>query len=371
MGTHGQGDGQYRDPQPAGVGGEDHADDGAGEDQHGYQASGDGLDATADQPGAEDAATDAAEVGGQPDQDQRDAHLGHADAQAVLLVEEGRQPVEVEPEHRRGDRVGQGEGPGAAHAQDAGEGHLDRLRLDGLVDVVQLALLHLRMFFGVEVVDRPEHQPDDTQAAHADEGRLPAPDTEDQRQQGRGDHGADVGAGIEDAGGQGAFAGREPEAGGLHAGRVVGRFGQAEDEAADHEAGGRGGQPVGAGGEAPEQHREEEGALDADLVDEAALEEEADGVADLEPEVDVGVVHGGPAHLLGQDRLHHAQRGTVDVVQGGGEEHQGQHAPARLADGEGGTDLLADTGVGVHRGERLRRYDWASRGVGHERLPVS
>jgi hypothetical protein len=61
----------------------------------------------------------------------------------------------------------------------------------------------------------------------------------------------------------------EPQAHGLHAGRVVGGFGQAEDEAADHEAGRRGGQAMGAGGQAPQQHGAEEGALDADLVDQS------------------------------------------------------------------------------------------------------
>ena len=197
------------------------------------------------------------------------------------------------------------------------------------------------MLLGVVVVAPPEHQPDQAQCRHAEERRLPAPDAEDQRQQGRGDHRADIGAGVEDAGGHRPFPGGEPQAGGLHAGRVVGRLGQAEDEATDHEARRRGRQAVGAGGQAPEQHGEEERALDPDLVDEAALEDEADGVADLEPEVDVGVVHCRPAHLLGKDRLHHAEGGAIDVVQGGGEEHQGEHAPARPADGEGVADPAA------------------------------
>ncbi|MNH12268.1 hypothetical protein D3C79_718040 [compost metagenome] len=100
-----------------------------------------------------------------------------------------------------------------------------------------------------------------------------------------------------------------------------------------------------AGGQAPEQHGAEEHALDPDPVDQAALEHEADGVADLEPEVDVGVIHRRPAHFLGQDRLHHAESGAIDVVQGGGEEHQGEHDPTGLADGHGATQLVADAGV--------------------------
>ncbi|MND96785.1 hypothetical protein D3C80_890870 [compost metagenome] len=183
---------------------------------------------------------------------------------------------------------------------------------------------------------------------------MPAPDVQDQWQQHRGEHRTDVGPGIEYPGGHGALAGREPQARGFHAGRIVRRFGQAEDESANHEADRRSGQAMGAGCQAPEQHRAEEHALDADPVDQAALQHEADGVADLEPEVDVGVVHRRPAHVLGQDRLHDAEGGAVDVVQGGGEEHQGEHGPAGFADGHGTTDLVTDTGLWGNHGLRLR-----------------
>ncbi|MCY1173032.1 hypothetical protein D9M73_131810 [compost metagenome] len=173
---------------------------------------------------------------------------------------------------------------------------------------------------------------------------------QDQWQQHRREHRADVGPGIENTGGYGALAGREPQARGFHAGRVVGRFGQAEDEAADHEADRRSGQAVGAGGQAPEQHRAEEHALDADPVDQAALQHETNGVTDLEPEVDVGVVHRRPAHFLGQDGLHDAEGGAVDVVQGGGEKHQRQHAPTGFADSHGAADLVADAASGSAHG---------------------
>ncbi|MNQ78765.1 hypothetical protein D3C85_936870 [compost metagenome] len=179
---------------------------------------------------------------------------------------------------------------------------------------------------------------------------MPAPDVQDQWQQHRREHRADVGPGIENTGGYRTFTGREPQARGFHAGRVVGRFGQAEDEAADHEADRRSGQAVGTGRQAPEQHGAEEHALDADPVDQAALQHEADGVTDLEPEVDVGVVHRRPAHFLGQDRLHHAQGGAVDVVQGGGEKHQCQHAPTGFADCHGAADFVADATCGGAHG---------------------
>lgn len=99
---------------------------------------------------------------------------------------------------------------------------------------------------------------------------------------------------------------------------------------------------MGPRGQAPQQYSEEEGPFDPDLVDQSALQQKADGIADLEPEIDVGVVHRRPAHFLGQHGLHDAEGGAVDVVQGGGEEHQGEHAPTGLADAEGAAELVAD-----------------------------
>ncbi|MNR10956.1 hypothetical protein D3C85_1272320 [compost metagenome] len=159
----GQGDGGHRDPQVAGTGRHDHADDAAGEQEHGHQSRLDRVDAATDQERGEDAAANATEVGSEVDDDQRDTHLGDVDAQVVLLVEERRQPVQVEPEHRCGDRVGEGEGPGAAHAQDFRERHAGLFRLDFFLDVVQLRLFHARVVFRVEVLQTPEQQPDPAQ----------------------------------------------------------------------------------------------------------------------------------------------------------------------------------------------------------------
>ncbi|MOA31819.1 hypothetical protein D3C78_1529980 [compost metagenome] len=94
------------------------------------------------------------------------------------------------------------------------------------------------MVFRIEILQAPEDDPHQAQKAHAHERGLPTPDGEDQWQQHGGKHSSDVGAGIEDAGSDCAFACREPQPSSLDAGRVVGRFGQAEDESADHEANG-------------------------------------------------------------------------------------------------------------------------------------
>ncbi|RML22860.1 hypothetical protein ALQ98_05605 [Pseudomonas syringae pv. lapsa] len=346
MRTHGKRNGQYRHPQPTGIGREHHAADRDCKDQHRQQPRSRRTHATTNQPGRQNAATDTAEVRRQPDQNQRDAHLSHADPQVVLLIEERRQPVQVEPEHWSSDRIRQRECPRTPHLQNAGERHLDRRRFDFLIDVIQLGLADGRMLFGVVVLQAPGDGPEQPQRPHRHEGGLPAPDREDHRQEGRGQHGTDVGAGVEDTGGHRALTGREPQACGLHAGRVVGGFGQAQNEAADHEADSGSGKAVSTGGQAPQQHREEERALHADLVDEAALQHEADRITDLKPEVDVGVVHRRPAHFLGEDGLHDAERGPVDVVQRGGEEHQGEHAPASLAYGERAADLFAHPGTG-------------------------
>ncbi|KPX20523.1 Unknown protein sequence [Pseudomonas amygdali pv. dendropanacis] len=346
MRTHRKRDGQYRHPQAAGVGGEYHAADSDGKDQHRQQTRSGRTHAAPDQPGGQNAATHAAEVSGQPDQDQRDAHLRHADTQVVLLIEKRRQPVQVEPEHRRSNRVSQRERPRAAHLQNAGEGHLDRRRFDFLINIIQLGLADGRMLFGVVVLQAPHDDPDQPQRTHRYKGRLPAPDGKDQRQQRRRQHCADVGASVENASRHGTFTCREPQTCGLYTGRVVGSLGQAENEPADHEAHSGSRKAMSAGRQAPQQHREEERALDADLVDKAALQHEAHRVTDLKPEVDVSVVHRRPAHFLGEDGLHDAKRRPVDVVQRGGEEHQGEHAPARLAHGECAANLFAHPGTG-------------------------
>ena len=64
---------------------------------------------------------------------------------------------------------------------------------------------------------------------------------------------------------------------------------------------------MGRGREAPQTYGERERALHADPVDEPPLDHESDGVAELEPEVDVGVVERCPAHRLRQDGLKDAE----------------------------------------------------------------
>ena len=98
-------------------------------------------------------------------------------------------------------------------------------------------------------------------------------------------------------------------------------------------------------GQAPQQYRAEEHTLDADSVDQAALQDKADGVAHLKPKVDVGVIHRRPAHLFGQNRLHHTQGGAVDVVQRGGEKDQREHAPAGFTDRHGAANPVADAAM--------------------------
>ena len=100
-----------------------------------------------------------------------------------------------------------------------------------------------------------------------------------------------------------------------------------------------------AGGQAPQQHGAEEHSLDANAVNQAALQDEANGITDLKPEVDVGVIHRRPAHLFGQNRLHHAQCGAVDEVQRGGEKDQREHSPSGLAGRHGTAKLAAEARV--------------------------
>ena len=104
------------------------------------------------------------------------------------------------------------------------------------------------------------------------------------------DEEAGVGAGVEEADGQGALFGGEPLGGGLDGGGEVAGLAEAEEDAGDAEADDAGDQRVADGGERPDDDGEGVAALGAELVDDAAGEQKADAVGDLEAADDVAVV---------------------------------------------------------------------------------
>ena len=80
--------------------------------------------------------------------------------------------------------------------------------------------------------------------------------------------------------------------------------------------------------DAPHRHRDRESNARADAVDEAAREQQADRVGELEAEDDVGVVNLAPAEFLLQRRLEQADHLAIDVVdRRRQEQQQADHPP--------------------------------------------
>jgi len=333
--AEGHRDGGHGHPQAPGAGSEDDGAQAEGGEKHRDEARLDGRRTARDEVRGQTSARDPSQVRAQINDDERKADLVEADAELVLPVQKRGKPEQIEPEHGHGQRVGDGESPGDAKTDHARVRKGRRLGLRFLAHVRQFLPAHVRMVLGVVVASQPDREPEEAERRSCEERRLPAPGMEQGRQDRGREHRAHRGPRVEDAGGESALSRRKPQARGLDAGREVRGFRDSEKEAADHEAPGRGRETVGRGREAPETNGERQRALHPDPVDEPPLGYESDGVADLEPEVDVGVVEGGPAHRPRQDGLEDAERGAVDVVDGGGEEEEGHHGPAHRANANG------------------------------------
>ena len=121
-------------------------------------------------------------------------------------------------------------------------------------------------------------------------GRVPAVVDRDPGDDERRQNGAEICAGVEDAGGQRALALREPLGDGLDGGREVAGFAKAEAEARNAELKHRVGQRVAHGGEAPDGHDDHVADARADLVDEPSGDQQAERIGELKGVHDVAVV---------------------------------------------------------------------------------
>ena len=156
------------------------------------------------------------------------------------------------------------------------------------------------------------------------------------------DEGGGVGARVEEAGGEGAFFGGEPFGGGFDGGGEVAGFAETEESAADHEADDARDQRRADGGASPEEDGEGIAFLGAELVDDAAGEQEAYTVGDLKGDEDAAVVDvvdglvgvidaGNPAHEVEvEERLDEREDRAVHVVDGGGEEEKNADGPPNV-----------------------------------------
>ncbi len=163
---------------------------------------------------------------------------------------------------------------------------------------------------------------------------MPA-DGEGERRNDRGsEERADVGAGIEECGGEGAFLAREPLRDGLDGGGEVAAFAEAEGDAGDAKAGDGAHEGVSGGGKAPRGDGDGVADLGAVAVDEPAEGEVAEGVGTLEERVDPAELLVGPVEFLVEDGLQQRQDLPVHVVDARSGEEQAADEPAVAADRE-------------------------------------
>src|SRR5580658_47204 len=130
--------------------------------------------------------------------------------EAVNAIQEARQPEQVEPPGRIGEKLAQDEGPGKTAAQQFAQGRLWQFlfRRRGAPRAARCTQ-----------EPPPGHYPNQTGRAGYDECGAPAVV---QRQIGYSqwrENGADIRAAVEDAGGQRALALREPIGDGADSGR--------------------------------------------------------------------------------------------------------------------------------------------------------
>nr|GEU28092.1 hypothetical protein [Tanacetum cinerariifolium] len=309
----------------------------------------------------EPAAADGADHGHAVEHRQR--HDDGVAFHAVLGRQVGGQPEQEEPPHAVGHELAEGKSPGLAILEQleprrlagCGSGRLlGGFRFVDLVaaNVGQLVLGQAFLLLRLVVQDDPHAHPEKADAADDDEGPLPAPHGRDQRHRDRSQHGADVGARIEDAGGERTLFLGEVFRGGLDRGREVtglahGQHGARDHEADDrrhqHQAEGAGhdrhalahrhGKRVQDRAQRPDHDRHHVGGLGADAVHHAAGKQHRDRIHELESGGDVGVIGIGPAELPGQIGGQQAEDLAVQVVDGGGKKQQGTDGPAVFTDG--------------------------------------
>jgi hypothetical protein len=256
-----------------------------------------------------------------------------------------RKPSQIKPPDRIGHHLAEQEGPRLSVTQKRCPRHAKR-RLGRLVVALdQLALLarQPRMLLGRAVVTNPEEEPEEPREARDDEGGLPVPGQGDGHDGPRGQNDADVAAGVEDAGREGALALGEPFGDGLDARGEVGRLAETEREAGDRKPERAPREGMAHGGHAPDGDPPDHAEPDAELVEQATRDAEHDGVRKLEGEVDPAIARVVPADLFLQDGVQDAHRVAIEVVDRRREEEQRADVPAKVLDRAAGRGGLGHT----------------------------
>src|SRR5487761_197786 len=217
----GGGEGEEGDRGP-GIGGGDgahvrHKQDGKdakGADEESELAAGVDAVAVVHAEAREPASGDGADAGDAVDDDERP--FGVVEIKTVVLVEKLGEIEEIEPPDGIGETFGDGEGVEAAVTQE------DGVERTSLSDRGEGGL-----GFGgsaAELVvgeDEPGNTPDESHRSGGEEGGVPTPARGDGGDEDRRDEEGRIGAGVEEAGSEGALFGREPLGGGFDGGGEV------------------------------------------------------------------------------------------------------------------------------------------------------
>ena len=164
-----------------------------------------------------------------------------------------------------------------------------------------------------------------------EEGDAPAVADGEPRHDERREDGAEVGAGVEEAGREGALVTWEPFGDGFDGCGEVAGLAEAEGETRDGEAEDRGGEGVGHGGERPGADDDRVADARADFVDEPAGSHEANAIGELKGGNDVAVLALVPADDMLQRGCKNGENLAVGVIDGGGGEEQGADGPTGAA----------------------------------------
>src|SRR5258708_30432757 len=223
-----------------------------GANEHGEFTCGIDARATTNQARREPAAGDAADVRDQIDD--RDGRTDFREHQIMLALQKVGHPEEIEPPDGIGEKFADDERIGLAVREQSGP--LDfpdgfgRIR----ADVIELGSGYSRMLVRFAIQQKQEYEPDKSERASKKKGGAPAPERSHPWRKERSNDGADAGAGVEDAGGQGALLFGEPFGNAFDAGGEDASFAETYRETGGRKTDERA--PSGARhrGEAPERH---------------------------------------------------------------------------------------------------------------------
>ena len=182
--------------------------------------------------------------------------------------------------------------------------------------------------FGAAVERDPDQCEGKAQSAGVEKGGLPAEAVREPRNdEGRGD-GRHVGAGVNEAEGEGALAAREPFGADLGGAGERGRLSDTEGGAIGREGKRPGAERGKHGARRPRDEREPVAEARADAIEKSSRENLPDGVGDGKRGPDVAVLGIGNGELGLEVRRENGENEAIDVVDGDGEEEKREDDPA-------------------------------------------